>query len=89
MVLRASMHLSQNGLRRGAGLIVTDGVRPNRAGCASPIAMKMTSQSAMRQHMQVTQAAEHNCGNIALQILHAGRYATHHFPEAPFSADDC
>jgi 2,4-dienoyl-CoA reductase (NADPH2) len=67
----------------GVGLIVTGGVAPNRAGWVSPFAMKLTSHSEMRQHRQITAAVERHGGKIALQILHAGRYAAHPFLVAP------
>lgn len=81
--------------RGGAGLIVTGGYAPNRRGWLLPLAGDMTSSSDARRHRQVTDAVHAEGGKIALQILHAGRYAYHPFsqsasasksPITPFSA---
>lgn len=67
----------------GVALIVTGGVAPNRAGWVAPFAMKLTNRSEMRKHRQITSAVERQGGKIALQILHAGRYAAHPLLVAP------
>jgi 2,4-dienoyl-CoA reductase (NADPH2) len=61
----------------GAGLIVTGGVAPNATGCLAPRAAKLDSEAEVRPHMLVTDAVHRAGGKIALQILHAGRYAFH------------
>ncbi|GAA3551807.1 NADPH-dependent 2,4-dienoyl-CoA reductase [Kribbella ginsengisoli] len=65
--------------RGGAGLIVTGGYAPNRTGWLTPFASKLTSRREARGHRQVTDAVHAEGGLIALQILHAGRYAYHPF----------
>ena len=69
--------------RGGAGLIVTGGFAPSIEGTFYPLASKMTTRREARQHRQVTDAVHAEGGRIALQILHAGRYAYHPFSVAP------
>jgi 2,4-dienoyl-CoA reductase (NADPH2) len=57
------------------GLIVTGGIGPNEAGRAALGAAKMTTLKESDQHMVVTEAVHKHGGKIAMQILHAGRYA--------------
>jgi 2,4-dienoyl-CoA reductase (NADPH2) len=61
----------------GAALIVTGGFAPNRTGWLLPFAGKMTNQTEVRRHRRITDAVHDNGGRIAMQILHAGRYAYH------------
>jgi 2,4-dienoyl-CoA reductase (NADPH2) len=63
--------------RGGAGLIVTGGFAPNRTGWLLPLAGKLTSAREARAHRPITDAVHDNGGRIALQLLHAGRYAYH------------
>jgi 2,4-dienoyl-CoA reductase (NADPH2) len=67
--------------RGGVGLIVTGGFAPNRTGWLLPMAGKLTTGREVGRHREITDAVHDNGGRIALQILHAGRYAYH-----PFSA---
>jgi len=71
--------------RGGAGLIVTGGFAPNRAGWVSPFASRLASHSAARAHRPMTDAVHAEGGKIALQILHAGRYGYHPLAVAPSS----
>jgi len=71
--------------RGGAGLIVTGGFAPNRAGWVSPFASRLASHSAARAHRPMTDAVHAEGGKIALQILHAGRYGYHPLVVAPSS----
>ena len=59
----------------GVGLIVTGGVAPNLAGGVKPFAARLTNRYHVWKHRVVTDAVHNNGGKIALQILHAGRYA--------------
>jgi 2,4-dienoyl-CoA reductase (NADPH2) len=59
----------------GVGLIVTGGVAPNLAGGVKPFAAKLTNRYEVWKHRVVTDAVHQQGGRIALQILHAGRYA--------------
>ena len=61
--------------RGGAALMVTGGYAPNIEGTFYPMASKLTTRREARQHRQVTDAVHEAGGRIALQILHAGRYA--------------
>jgi len=61
--------------RGGVGLIVTGGVAPNEAGCVAAGAAKMNTTDEVGQHKTVTRAVHREGGKIAMQILHAGRYA--------------
>lgn len=67
----------------GVGLIVTGGVAPNREGWVLPLAGKLTTKSEASHHRVVTRAVRENGGKIAMQILHAGRYAYHPWAVGP------
>ena len=69
--------------RGGVGLIITGGYAPNRAGWVKPFAGKLTTRSEATKHRQVTNAVHAEDGKIAMQILHAGRYAYHPLSVAP------
>jgi 2,4-dienoyl-CoA reductase (NADPH2) len=69
----------------GAGLIVTGGFAPNRAGRLAPFAAKLTSCNERQRHEIVTQTVHEAESKIVLQILHAGRYGYHPFIVAPSS----
>jgi 2,4-dienoyl-CoA reductase (NADPH2) len=66
--------------RGGAGLIITGGFSPNDEGLMEPGAPLFNSAEQMAEHRPVTDAVHAAGGRIALQILHAGRYAR--IPEA-------
>jgi len=61
--------------RGGVGLIVTGGVAPNEAGCVAAGAAKLNTANEVDKHKRVTGAVHRQGGKIAMQILHAGRYA--------------
>jgi len=61
--------------RGGVGLIVTGGVAPNEAGCVAAGAAKLDCAEEVEKHKTVTGAVHQAGGKIAMQILHAGRYA--------------
>ncbi|GAA3585510.1 NADPH-dependent 2,4-dienoyl-CoA reductase [Amycolatopsis ultiminotia] len=63
--------------RGGVGLIVTGGFAPDRTGWLLPLASKLTTPAEAKQHRRLTDAVHAEGGKIALQILHAGRYAYH------------
>ncbi|EWC60070.1 2,4-dienoyl-CoA reductase [Actinokineospora spheciospongiae] len=65
--------------RGGVGLMVTGGFAPNRVGRLSPFASKLTTAAEAVRHREVTGAVHEAGGKIALQVLHAGRYAYHPF----------
>ena len=69
--------------RGGVGLIVTGGIAPNFAGRLEPRASQLSFGWQVARHRQVTQAVHDAGGRIALQILHAGRYAYHPLSVAP------
>ena len=66
--------------RGGAGLIITGGYAVNRRAWLKPFAGEMTRRLHAMRHRQVTDAVHEAGGAIALQVLHAGRYAYHPFP---------
>lgn len=86
-VMMGSMHtgLEENGdwgrvaafyaARASAGLIVTGGMAPNREGGVYPGSAGLFSAADIRGHRVVTDAVHAAGGRIAMQILHAGRYA--------------
>ena len=59
----------------GAALIVTGGMAPNKEGGVFPGAAGLFSQTDIANHRVVTDAVHEAGGKIAMQILHAGRYA--------------
>ncbi len=65
----------QERAKGGVGLIITGGVSPNKAGQMSPGAMVLESVNQLPEFKKLTQAAHESGAKIALQILHAGRYA--------------
>ncbi|MBT8092486.1 MAG: NADPH-dependent 2,4-dienoyl-CoA reductase [Gammaproteobacteria bacterium] len=69
--------------RGEVGLIVTGGYAPNRAGWVKPFAGKLTTRKEAAKHRQITDAVHAEDGKIAMQILHAGRYAYHPLAVAP------
>jgi len=69
--------------RGEVGLIVTGGYAPNRAGWVKPFAGKLTTRGEANRHRVVTDAVHAEDGKIAMQILHAGRYAYHPIAVAP------
>jgi 2,4-dienoyl-CoA reductase (NADPH2) len=69
--------------RGGVGLIVTGGIAPNFAGRVEPRASQLSFAWQVGKHRQITEAVHAAGGKIALQILHAGRYAYHPLSVAP------
>ncbi|MFE8070922.1 NADPH-dependent 2,4-dienoyl-CoA reductase [Marinobacteraceae bacterium S3BR75-40.1] len=61
----------------GVGLMVTGGFSPNFAGQLLPMASTMNNRVTATLHRHVTGAVHEAGGKIALQLLHAGRYAYH------------
>ncbi len=66
-----------------AGLIVTGGIAPNRAGWVAPFGAKLSTHKEAKKHSIITKAVHDNGGHICMQILHTGRYAYHPFGVAP------
>ncbi|MEO7176489.1 MAG: NADPH-dependent 2,4-dienoyl-CoA reductase [Saprospiraceae bacterium] len=66
-----------------AGLIVTGGFSPNRAGRLTPFGAKLTTNHEAAKHQLITDAVHEAGGHICLQLLHAGRYGVHPFIVAP------
>ncbi len=69
----------------GAGLIVTGGIAPNFAGRAEPRASQLSFPWQVAKHRTITDTVHAAGGKIAMQILHAGRYAYHPLSVAPSS----
>ncbi|HEX4882906.1 MAG TPA: NADPH-dependent 2,4-dienoyl-CoA reductase [Casimicrobiaceae bacterium] len=69
--------------RGGVGLIVTGGIAPNLAGRLEPRASQLSYSWQTARHRLVTDAVHEAGGKIAMQILHAGRYAYHPLAVAP------
>jgi len=63
--------------RATAGLIVSGGIAPNKAGRVSASGSILETTAEARRHQAVTRAVHEAGGKIALQILHTGRYAYH------------
>ena len=61
--------------RGGVGLMVTGGMAPNAEGGVFPGAAGLYSAQDIANHRVVTQRVQAAGGRIAMQILHAGRYA--------------
>ncbi len=61
--------------RGGVALMVTGGMAPNREGGVFPGAAGLFSSKDITDHQGVTHRVHDAGGRIAMQILHAGRYA--------------
>ncbi|WP_299685380.1 NADPH-dependent 2,4-dienoyl-CoA reductase [uncultured Tateyamaria sp.] len=61
--------------RGEVALMVTGGIGPNLEGSVLPGAAMMTTDEDVANHSIVTQRVHAAGGKIAMQILHAGRYA--------------
>ena len=61
--------------RGDVGLMVTGGIGPNLEGSVLPGAAMMANQDDIDNHSVVTKRVHDAGGKIAMQILHAGRYA--------------
>lgn len=61
--------------RGGVSLIVTGGMAPNAEGGVMPGACGLHNETDITNHRIVTDAVHAEGGKIAMQILHAGRYA--------------
>ncbi|PIB26533.1 NADPH-dependent 2,4-dienoyl-CoA reductase [Amylibacter kogurei] len=59
----------------GAALIVTGGMAPNEEGAVLPGAAGLYNDTDIANHKIMTDAVHDAGGRIAMQILHAGRYA--------------
>lgn len=97
-ILMGSMHTgleeAKNGFKQlaayfgeraagGAGLMVTGGIAPNRAGWVAPFSARLSSKRAVSDHQLITEAVHANDGKICMQILHSGRYGYHPICVAP------
>ena len=61
--------------RGGVGLMVTGGMAPSKEGGVFPGAAGLFGPDDIANHRVVTDAVHRDGGRIAMQILHAGRYA--------------
>ena len=61
--------------RGGVGLMVTGGMAPNAEGGVFPGAAGLFSTEDIANHRRVTDRVHEAGGKIAMQVLHAGRYA--------------
>nr|WP_325248844.1 NADPH-dependent 2,4-dienoyl-CoA reductase [Amylibacter sp.] len=61
--------------RGGVALMVTGGIAPNAEGGVMPGASGLYSEKDIEHHKVVTDRVHDAGGKIAMQILHAGRYA--------------
>lgn len=61
--------------RGGVALMVTGGISPNEEGAVLPNAAGMSGPEDIAHHRIVTDRVHDAGGRIAMQILHAGRYA--------------
>lgn len=59
----------------GVGLMVTGGMAPNKEGGVFPGAAGLFNDDDIANHRIVTDRVHESGGKIAMQILHAGRYA--------------
>ncbi len=61
--------------RGQVALMVTGGIAPNREGAVLPGAAAMITDQDITNHIVITERVHAAGGKIAMQILHAGRYA--------------
>ncbi|MBD1559306.1 NADPH-dependent 2,4-dienoyl-CoA reductase [Vibrio sp. S9_S30] len=66
----------------GVGLIVTGGFSPTLRGRLHPFSAEFSKRKHAQAHKVVTDAVHEHGGKIALQLLHAGRYAMHPFSQS-------
>ncbi len=71
--------------RGGVALIVTGGIAPSLVGRLEPRASQLSWPWQVARHRMITDAVHEAGGKIAMQILHAGRYAYHPLAVAPSS----
>jgi 2,4-dienoyl-CoA reductase (NADPH2) len=69
-----------------AGLILTGGYAPNPEGVFEPGAPLLNDASQLEEHHAITGAVHAAGGKIAMQIVHAGRYAKHELCVGPSAA---
>ncbi|MGD8108970.1 FAD-dependent oxidoreductase [Vibrio sp. TRT 17S01] len=69
-------------VKGGVGLIVTGGFSPNLRGRLHPFSAEFSKPKHAQAHKVVTEAVHKHGGKIALQLLHAGRYAMHPFSQS-------
>ncbi|MEH0665677.1 NADPH-dependent 2,4-dienoyl-CoA reductase [Vibrio scophthalmi] len=69
----------------GVGLIVTGGFSPNLRGRLHPFSAEFSKPKHAQAHKVVTEAVHQHGSKIALQLLHAGRYAMHPFSQSASS----
>ncbi|MEO8344158.1 MAG: NADPH-dependent 2,4-dienoyl-CoA reductase [Betaproteobacteria bacterium] len=69
--------------RGGVALMVTGGIAPNFVGRLEPRASQLSWSWQVARHRIITDAVHSAGGKIAMQILHAGRYAYHPLAVAP------
>ncbi len=62
---------------------MTGGIAPNLSGRVAPFSAQLSYRWQAKRHGIITKAVHEEGGKIALQILHAGRYAYHPFCVAP------
>lgn len=67
----------------GVALMVTGGMAPNLEGGVLPGAAGLFNDTDIANHKTVTDRVHSEGGKIAMQILHAGRYAYNHHAVAP------
>lgn len=67
----------------GVGLIVTGGLSPNSEGNMWSGMRTLDSEEAASPHRVITEAVHAQGAHIVIQLLHAGRYATHADGVAP------
>ncbi|SDH70096.1 2,4-dienoyl-CoA reductase (NADPH2) [Vibrio xiamenensis] len=72
-------------VKGGVGLIVTGGFSPNLRGRLHPFSAEFSKIKHAKAHKVVTDAVHRHGGKIALQLLHAGRYAMHPFSQSASS----
>ncbi|MGO1182029.1 MAG: FAD-dependent oxidoreductase [Micrococcaceae bacterium] len=63
--------------RGGAGLMITGGFSPNDAGRLTADGGTLATDDDVRAHRIVTESVHREGATIAVQLLHAGRYAFH------------
>ncbi|WFP15364.1 FAD-dependent oxidoreductase [Citricoccus muralis] len=63
--------------RGGAGLMITGGFSPNDAGRLTADGGRLANADDVQSHRLITEAVHRDGAKIAVQLLHAGRYAFH------------
>ena len=74
---RLAAYFRERAEQGGPSILVTGGISPNDEGCLAPGSGQLSATGELTSHRLITNAVRDTDSKICMQILHAGRYATH------------